>query len=160
MEDLKKQKKSFKKPKDFFKDFKNFFVISVFFLFFFIMAATAISVWLFQKSAPSTLILEDFCVKNLKVIDPNQEDVYNQPLTSQPVLRIFGKDTNVCKQTCLNLRPFFNIEFECVPLAGASQEKVEEIYTALSYSFYSPGENFLTEEPEKPITEKPEEAFN
>ena len=162
MEELKKQKKTFKNPKGFLKGFKNFFVISVFLLFFFIMAVTTISVWLVKKSASPGLTLEDFCVKNLKVIDPNQEDVYNQPLTSHPVLRIFGKDINVCKQACLNLRPFFNIEFECVPLAGASQDKVEEIYTAFSYSFYPLEEDFLTEndkEIEKPTGEKTKENF-
>ena len=111
------------------KNFQSIFVISVFLVFIFIMAATAISVWINKQAEPPTV--EEYCA-NCKVLNV-QENLLKSPSTSLPVLRIFGKDIQVCHQTCQNLRPIFNIQFECVPMAQASKETIKEVYTAFDF---------------------------
>jgi hypothetical protein len=114
------------------KNFQNVFVISVFLVFIFIMAATAISVWLSKQAEPPTV--EEYCA-NCRVLDAQQENInlLKSPSTSLPVLRIFGKDIQVCHQACQNLRPIFNIQFECVPMAIASKETIKEVYMAFDF---------------------------
>jgi hypothetical protein len=113
------------------KNFQNVFVISVFLVFIFIMAATAISVWLNKQAEPPTV--EEYCA-NCRVLDvQREENLLKSPSTALPVLRIFGKDIQVCQQACQNLRPIFNIQFECVPMAQASKETIKEVYMAFDF---------------------------
>jgi hypothetical protein len=136
------------------KNFQNIFVISVFLVFVFIMAATAISVWLNKQAEPPTI--EEYCA-NCRVLDVQQDDIFIIPSTSLPVLRIFGKDIQICQQTCQNLRPIFNIQFECVPMGLASKETIKEVYMTIDY--LSKGGN-LTEDKlanKKEISEEKQE---
>ena len=96
------------------------------------MAATAISVWMSKQAEPLTV--EEYCA-NCRVLDVQQENInlLKSPSTALPVLRIFGKDIQVCQQTCQNLRPIFNIQFECVPMAQASKETIKEVYMEIDF---------------------------